>query len=336
MQRWTVALERRGPRNFEPSDMGEFDFIREKLLPLTLGDRAALELADDAALLTVSADMVLASDMLVEDVHFLTSDGPIVAAQRAFGSNLSDLAAMGAKPRGFLCSISWPDHYDTKARSSFVDGLAAMAAEEDLPLLGGDMTRGAGGLVVSLTMIGEQAGHVLRRTGARPGDQLFVSGMIGDAVLGLAMAKGELDRQDYLLSRYQKPQSRISLGQALLPLASACIDVSDGLIADAGHLARASQVALEIETAMIPWSAPVLHWLESEGRAGLESLIAGGDDYELLFTAPVENASRILDLKRELGIEVTWIGSVLEGEGVSAMAEDGSPLDLDITGFTHF
>ncbi|MBR9826328.1 MAG: thiamine-phosphate kinase [Alphaproteobacteria bacterium] len=315
---------------------GEFAFIRDHLLPLTRGDRAALELSDDAACLELSGNSLLASDMLVEGVHFLRSDGPAVAAQRAFGSNLSDLAAMGAIPRGFLCTVCWPTRYSTADREAFVDALGVVAAAENLALLGGDMTRADAPLTISLTMIGETTSDPLRRNGAKPGDQLFVSGTIGDAVLGLSIAKGELDKQDFLLERYQRPQARIELGQTLLNKATACIDISDGLAADAQHLARESGVGLEIEGALIPWSAPVLHWLENEGRAGVETLITGGDDYELLFTAPVEHAASILALKRTLGVDVTWIGQVVEGEGVRIQDEMGVPLDIETSGFTHF
>lgn len=315
---------------------GEFDFIRDQLKPLTLGEPAALDLSDDAALLALKADAVLASDMLVEGVHFLQSDGPEIAAQRAFGSNLSDLAAMGAKPRGFLLSIAWPSHYAEGQRKAFIDALAILVKTEKLPLLGGDTTRSKGPLTISITMIGEAGGHVLKRSGAAPGDQLFVSGSIGDAVLGLSMAKGELDTQPYLLERYQKPAARIDLGQALQGLASACIDISDGLVADAGHIASASGISLEIETALLPWSAPVLHWLESEGLAGVEALITGGDDYELLFTAPAEKMADILALKRELGVDITWIGRVEAGQGVRVLDESGAVIPFEQAGFTHF
>lgn len=315
---------------------GEFEFIRERLRPLTRGDAAALDLQDDAALLTETGPIVLASDMLVEDRHFLRSDGPAVAARRAFGSNLSDLAAMGATPRGYLLSVAWPSHYGETERGAFVDALAACSDAAALPLLGGDTTTGAPVLVVSMTMIGRAPPQALTRSGARTGDDVWVSGSIGDAVLGLSIARGELDKQDFLLSRYQCPEARIVLGQRLAGLATSCVDISDGLVAEAGHLAEASGRAIEIETTLIPWSAPVLHWLESEGQAGVETLITGGDDYELLFTAPPGRASEILALKSELGEDLTWIGRVGEGQGVSVLDEAGQPMDLDSGGFTHF
>jgi len=315
---------------------GEFDFIREHLLPLTRGDAAALELSDDAAVLEGLAAPVLASDMLVEGRHFLTSDGPAVAATRALGSNLSDLAAMGAVPRGFLCSIAWPDHYAPEDRVTFVEAMARAAATYRLPLLGGDTTSGSSDLVVSLTVIGDGSGGVLHRKGAQVGDDVWVSGTIGDAVLGLSIAKGELDTHALLLERYQNPRPRLELGQALHGLASACIDISDGLVADAGHIADAAGVGIEIETALMPWSAPVLHWLENEGQAGVETLIAGGDDYELLFTAPHEKASQVLALSREIGVELTWIGRVTEGAGVRVLDDAGEPIAMERGGFTHF
>lgn len=316
---------------------GEFDFIRERLRPLTRGHPAALDLSDDAALLAPRAghSLVLASDMLIENVHFLSSDAPEVMAARAFGANLSDLAAMGADPEGYLLAIGWPLAWSGAQRDAFVAGLSEAAG--DIPLIGGDTTSANAPLSVSITMLGFVAqGAALTRSGARPGHDVWVSGTIGDAGLGLEIARGSLDKQDHLLNRYQYPKARIELGQALRGIASACIDVSDGLVADAGHIAHASGVAIEMEAAMVPLSTPVLHWLESEGDDGLRRVMTSGDDYELLFTAPHDRAGEVLALSGQHGCEISWIGRVGEGEGVSVIAAEGDAMSFQSGGFTHF
>lgn len=318
---------------------GEFDYIRDKLKPLTGGDAAALGLADDAAILNPPPgyELVVASDMLVAGTHFLDSDAMGVVAARALGSNLSDLAAMGATPRGYLASIAWPESLTEADRNAFANALEPLQAAAGLSLLGGDTTRTNGPLTLSLTLLGlVPEGRALRRDGSAPGDDVWVSGTIGDAALGLEMARGALDGQDFLRSRYDAPQARLALGEALRGLASACIDVSDGLIADAGHVCRASGVGMTIESAMVPLSDPVLLWLEKEGEAGLLRLLSAGDDYELLFTAPHDKAPDILALQDELGLQLSWIGNVSEGDAVDLRDADGGMLVIEQTGFTHF
>jgi thiamine-monophosphate kinase len=318
---------------------GEFDFIHEKLVPLTGGHPGALGLGDDAALVTPEAghELVIASDMLVSGVHFLESDTLDVAAYRALASNLSDLAAMGAEPLGYLSSISWPHDHDEHARDQFIAGLAQAQSDLEIRLLGGDTTSTSGELTISITAIGQvPLGAALRRNNAQLGDGVWVSGTIGDAALGLDIARGVLDHQARLLKRYQAPQPQLALGIGLRGLASACIDISDGLMADAGHLARQSKVGLELQAAMMPWSDPVLLWLEKGGEAGLVRLLTAGDDYELLFTAPNEASGEIYALAEDIGITVSWIGTVTEGDAVRLASEDGEFIGIDSPGFTHF
>lgn len=318
---------------------GEFDYIREHLRPLTQDDPAALALSDDAAVLTPKPgrQQVLASDMLVEGRHFLSSDSPAVVAARCLRSNLSDLAAMGASARGYLCSVAWPDDRMQADREAFAAALAREGDTFDLPLLGGDTTAGSSQWVISLTLIGEiPDGQVLRRSGASAGDDVWVSGTIGDAALGLEIAAGRLDPQDALRRRYEFPEPRLALGEGLRGIASACIDVSDGLVADLGQLAKASEVGIEIEAAMVPLSDPVLLWLEKEGTAGLMRLLSAGDDYELVFTAPHANAADVLALQDTLGVQISWTGQVQDGQGIRVRDEDGVPLLFETPGFTHF
>lgn len=321
------------------SGSNEFDFIETFLKPMTLGHPAALGLLDDAALLTPQPghEIVLASDMLVEGRHFPIGASADVVAARALHSNLSDLAAMGALPLAFMSSVAFPESWGASRREALAKAFAALSQPLELPLIGGDTTSGGEQLVISLTLIGEvPSGQGLVRSGAREGDDVWVSGTIGDAGLGLKMALNTLDKQADLLARYEHPEARLELGLALRGLASACIDISDGLIADAAHLAKASGVGLEIESAMIPLSDPALLWLENEGQAGLIKLASAGDDYELLFTAPSSRSGGILALQEETGLALNWIGRVISGEGCQLLDDAGVAIDVPEGGFTHF
>lgn len=318
---------------------GEFDFIRTRLGPLTRGHRAALGLADDAALLDPppGCEMVLASDMLVAGVHFLDTDPPEVAARRCLGANLSDLAAMGAEPVAYLTSIAWPRTVDDGWRDRFVAGLGDMQDRFGLVLIGGDTTATPGPFTLSMMLVGSvPRGGALLRSGARPGDDVWVSGTIGDAVLGLDIAAGRLGGPDTLRTRYDNPEPRLALGEGLRGLASAAIDVSDGLVADAAHIAETSAVALRLEADAVPLSDATRAWLETAGDDGLERLLTGGDDYELVFTAPVERRSAIEALGMELRLPLTRIGRVERGEGVGLVDGDGRDITPARRGFTHF
>jgi thiamine-monophosphate kinase len=318
---------------------GEFDFIRTRLAPLARGHAAALDLSDDAALLTPTpgCQIVVASDMLVAGVHFLDTDLPQIAAERAVRSNLSDLAAMGAEPLGYLSSIAWPTGLADAWRDDFVAGLASAQDAFGLSLLGGDTTAGPGPLTISLTMIGQlPAGSALLRRGAQPGDDVWVSGTIGDAMLGLEVARGELAADPFLLERYCRPSPRLGLGIGLRTLASACLDVSDGLIADAGHIATVSGVRLELQAARIPLSPQARRWLATGPRDGLVRLASGGDDYELLFCAPAARRGEITALGERLGLALSRIGDVGAGQGVALIDQHGRALETGAGGFTHF
>ncbi|WP_417493506.1 thiamine-phosphate kinase [Maricaulis sp.] len=318
---------------------GEFDFIRTRLAPLTRGHPAALDLTDDAAVLTPApgCQLVVASDMLVAGVHFLDSDPPEAVAERCVRSNLSDLAAMGAEPLGYLSSIAWPRTVSQAWREGFVDGLASAQGAFSLSLLGGDTTAGPGPLTISLTMLGQvPAGAALLRRGARPGEDVWVSGSIGDARLGLEVARGALPADPYLLERYYRPSPRLALGQALRGVATACLDVSDGLMADAGHIAQLNGVRLELQAACVPVSAPARTWLADRGQAGLVNLVCGGDDYELLFCAAPAQREALTALAARLGVPLTRIGEVAEGQGAVLRDERGALIDTGTGGFTHF
>jgi thiamine-monophosphate kinase len=318
---------------------GEFDLVRTRLVPLTRNHKAALGLNDDAAVLDPPAgcELVLACDTLVAGVHFLQTDPPEVAAMRAMRSNLSDLAAMGADPLGYLSAIAWPRDIAETWQDRF---LAAWARDQErfgCVLLGGDTTSTPGPLTVTMTLIGTVPdGRAVTRAGARAGEDVWVSGSIGDAALGLAAVQDEAGAPAALRHRYECPEPRLALGRALRGLASAAIDVSDGLVADARHLAGASGIAMEIDAEAVPLSADAGTWLESAGERGLVRLLTAGDDYELLFTAPAECRGEIDALAGRAGVPLTRIGHAGEGEGVRLRDRSGRPVEAGAGGFTHF
>ena len=224
-------------------------------------------------------ELVLAADAMVAGVHFLADDPPETIGRKLLRVNLSDLAAMGADPLAYLMTVALPRGTPDAWLAGFVAGLAADQAEFGLQVLGGDTVSTAGPVSLSLTILGTVApGQALRRGGARPGDELWVSGTIGDGALGLRAARGEIE-DAYLVDRYRLPQPRLALGRALRGVASACIDVSDGLVQDGGHLCRASGCGAVLEAALVPLSPSARH-------APLRQLLTGGDDYELLFAIP--------------------------------------------------
>ena len=321
------------------SGRGEFDFIRTRLVPLTRQHAGARGLADDAAVLDCppDQDLVLACDTLVEGVHFLTDDTPQTVAARALGSNLSDLAAMAAEPVGYLSALSWPERCTPAWQDAFAEALGDLQDRHGLVLLGGDTTRTPGPLTISLTLVGRvPKGTALSRAGAQPGEDVWVSGTIGDAGLGLAWEQGDAAAPAACSERYTMPEPRLGLGQGLRGLATALVDVSDGLVADAGHIAQASGVGLALDLAALPLSAPVEAWLSGQPADALIRLATSGDDYELLFTAPAEVAPRLLALSELCGVRLTRIGQVTDGQGVVCRGTDGEPVSIARGGFTHF
>lgn len=305
-----------------PDDLpAEFSFIARHFRPLA--GVGGLDLQDDAALLTPTpgCELVLAADAIVEGVHFLPHDPPGDIARKLLRVNLSDLAAMGADPRGYLMTVAVPPGRDDAFFAAFSAGLAADQARYGIALLGGDTTGTAGPLALSLTVVGEVPhGQAVRRRGAVPGDRVFVTGTIGDGALGLRALRGELpDPDGFLADRYRRPQPRLRF--PLRGLATSAIDVSDGLLQDAGHLVRASGVTLVIERDRVPLSAAA----RAAGPAWLETCLTGGDDYELLFTAPAGADG------------ATCIGRVEAGPARVLLLDGvGAPVAVDRRGFSHF
>jgi thiamine-monophosphate kinase len=291
-------------------------------------DPAARGLMDDAAVLAIGGEqLVLTHDMIAEGVHYLPGDPPADVAWKLVAVNLSDLAAKGARPLGVLLGFTLGDAEWDRA---FAQGLGTALAAFGLSLLGGD-TISAPTRVLGLTAIGRAAGPVPSRTGARPGDQLWVSGTIGDAGAGLKALRGELARSDALIERYRNPRPRLEAGQQLAAVVSAMMDVSDGLLIDAHRLAAASACGIDLALDAVPLSDA---YLAACGTARLEAATAG-DDYELLFTASPDAAPRLLALADQLGLPLTRIGACVAGAGLR-LSDRGAPVPLPPSlGFEH-
>jgi thiamine-monophosphate kinase len=294
--------------------MGAEERLIESLRALAASP-AARGLLDDAAVLEIGgARLVLTHDMLVESMHFLPSDPPEDVAWKLVAVNLSDLAAKGARPVGVLMGYMLGEEAWDRA---FVAGLGDALAAFEVALLGGDTVSAPAGSAraLGLTALGEAAGVVPSRGGARAGDHLWVSGTIGDAGAGLRILKGELCGADSLIERYRRPRPRLEAGQALAPLVSAMMDVSDGLLIDAGRIAAASGVGITLDLALVPLSSDLVAG-RGRGREARLAAATAGDDYELLFTAPAQVAAELPALSARLGLPLSRIGAVEAGAGL--------------------
>jgi thiamine-monophosphate kinase len=321
--------------------LGEFGRIREFFAPLAgLG---ALGLTDDAALLECSPGyrLVITVDQLVEGVHFLADDPPELVAKKLMRRNLSDLAAMGATPRHYLVTSALPAARDDAWVRRFAAGLAEDQHRYGLALLGGDSTSTPGPTALTLTAIGHvAAGREIRRSGAQPGDKVWVSGTIGDAYLGLQLLRGSYPalaaaHRAALIERFRLPDPRTALGPDLAGIAHAMIDVSDGLIADLGHICETSGVAATVELGRVPLS-PAAEAAVAADEKSRAALATAGDDYELLFAAPPEADDEINSLAQGLGLRITEIGRIEAGEGVRLVDAAGVDVPLAAAGWRHF
>jgi len=312
------------------------DRIRERTAQAR--DDVRLGIGDDAALLAVPAgqELAVAIDTLVEGVHFPVGTAPADIGWKALAVNLSDLAAMGATPAWALLALTLP-RPDAAFVDGLADGFAQLARQHRLALVGGDTTRGP--LTLSVAMHGfVPPGQALTRVGARVGDAVLVTGTLGDAAAGLRCLQAQMDVQTSmhaaLVERLNRPTPRLAAGLALRGRASACLDVSDGLLADLGHLCEASGVGAEIDAALLPRSSALLGLFDE--AAARDFALAGGDDYELCFTVPAARVAEVqADLAR-LGCGATRIGRIVAGEGVRVRDADGSWLEQGRQGWDHF
>ncbi|MBC8338791.1 MAG: thiamine-phosphate kinase [Rhodospirillales bacterium] len=325
----------------------EFEMIARFFAPLAKGEAGALGLGDDAAVLSPppNRELVVTADSLTSGVHFPIDENPRDVATRLIGVNLSDLAAMGADPWVYTLALALPEDWEPDWMEAFSDELNTLQERFGLHLVGGDTTATPGPMMLTLTALGTVAkGEALRRGGAESGDRIFVSGTIGDAALGLMVLKQGIEgleekHADVLLSRFHRPSPRVVLGRRLNGLATAAVDVSDGLIADMGHLARESGLAAELLSARIPLSDAAKAAISLDSGL-MDMVLAGGDDYELLFTAPQEAAAGIASLAAELDLTLSEIGSISDGKGkpgeVRVLDENGQALAMSKKGYRHF
>jgi thiamine-monophosphate kinase len=333
---------------------GEFTLISELFAPLAQ-TAAAMGLRDDAAYLTPRPgyEVVLKTDTVIAGVHFRADDPADLVARKALRVSLSDLAAKGAQPLGVLQALTLAPDTDDAYLEAYARGLAEDLKRFDVALLGGDTTAhlksGKGPLTITVTAVGEvPAGTALLRTGARAGDLLCVSGTIGDAAIGLRAADGKLSPlaatyRDHVLGRYLLPEPRLALGRALRGIATACLDISDGLVADVGHICESSGVSAEILWPAVPRSRAADRWLMDDPSLR-DIILGGGDDYELAFTVPPDRRQALPDIAAATGTMVTPIGRIgrphaegseTDAKNVKVLGDFGQEIEVPVAGFTH-
>lgn len=327
---------------------GEFELIARYFAPLARGFPGAFGLLDDAAVITPlpGHDLVAKTDAIVAGVHFLDDDPSDLIARKALRVNLSDLAAKGAVPRAYMLAIALPKTFTEEWIATFARGLGQDQKQYGVHLIGGDTDSTPGPATISITAFGEVAkGCMIRRGGASSGDTVFVTGTIGDAALGLEVLRGKLnhphgDAAAFLVDRYRLPQPRALLGPRLVGLASAALDVSDGLLADLRHLCEVSNLAAVIEASRVPLS-PAARGVLAKDSARLTTILTGGDDYEILFTAPSAKLDELTDLAQTLSVPITPIGRMeARSDGndgrITVLGQGGETLAFDRGGWTHF
>jgi thiamine-monophosphate kinase len=310
----------------------EFELIRRYFV------RGASVIGDDCALVAAPTGLALAvtTDMLAEGTHFLTGTDPRRLGHKALAVNLSDLAAMGADPRWFLLALALPEA-DEPWLEAFAAGMFALADAQRIELVGGDTTRGP--RTISITAIGTlPPGYALRRDAAVAGEDLWLSGATGEAALGLAHLRGRVTLAAapaaQCVARLEMPEPRVALGRRLRGIAAAAIDVSDGLVADVGHIAEQSKVGVEIDYEALPRTAALAG--AGDARLADECLLGGGDDYELAFTASAAKRREVAGAGRAAGVAVTRIGRIVPGPAGVRVLVGGEPVEPARSGFDHF
>jgi thiamine-monophosphate kinase len=324
--------------------VGEFDLIARHFTRAPHGAWPSQGVGDDCALIDLPGlRLAVSCDMLIAGRHFFPDDEPESIGHKALAVNLSDLAAAGAAPRACFLALGLPEAEEAWL-ARLAAGLHALADAHGCPLLGGDTTRtphfaqGAGPLTLSLTVLGElPPGVGLTRAGARPGDELWVSGELGDAALALAARTGAValpaDALAAVRARLERPQPRVALGRALLGLATSAIDVSDGVAADLGHVLARSGVGASLHWPAVPRSASLRAQPEPLQR---ECALAGGDDYELLFTAPPRQRDAVVAAARSAGVAVSCLGTIRAEPGLEILDDAGARIELARRGYDHF
>ena len=326
-----------------PDDISAEDRLIARFFGPIATDPGALGLSDDAAFIKPPAgcDLVLKTDAIVGGVHFLPEDAAQAVASKALRVNLSDLAAKGARPLGFLLSLAIPTDIKEDWLAGFAEGLRGDAVLFGCPLFGGDTDRTPGPVTASIAMFGSvPEGTMVRRAGAKAGDRVFVTGTIGDAALGVALRGGKAwkltdAQRQHLMSRYLLPQPRNVLAEAIRNHASAAMDISDGLVGDFRKLCRASGVAADINVASVPVSDAAKTVIAGDA-AMLELVLTGGDDYEIVCTVPNKKAESFRAAAKAAGVPVTELGEIKTGEGARFIDAAGKPLVFKRASFSHF
>ena len=320
---------------------GEFELIERYFAPLSA--EGSFNLIDDAALLEIAPGrkLVLTQDAIAENIHFLPDDPPHLVAAKALRVNLSDLVAKGAVPKGFSLALGLHPDWTEDWVANFAEGLRLDCAKHDLSLTGGDTFTSPGGTVISITAFGEIGpGQYASRLEAKPGEHLYVTGTIGDAAIGLRVRREEpeytrLSKAGDLLSAYLAPDPPVAFAPVIAEFASASLDISDGFAGDLTKLARASGVNVEVDAGAIPFSPQVREALEIKGA--LEIALTGGDDFQILFTVPAQQAGEMEERAQAVGVKVTRLSDVVAGSGeVAIIGLDGKPLRFDTLSWRHF
>jgi len=319
-----------------PRSLNEFELISRYFAPLS--GREGLGLLDDAACLKppVGQDLIMTKDMIAADVHFLRDDDPFDIAWKLLAVNVSDLSAKGAKPWVYLLGFGLSGQEDDQWLSRFAQGLKEAQQAFGIHLAGGDTIATAQSLCLSVTAVGLVAeGQMLARSGAEVGDAIYVSGVLGEAALGLRQAKAELpkDLQDFTKA-YFRPEPRVALGQALVPVAHSCADISDGLIADLGHICKASQKGAVVYLDQLPIVQNLPPFNLSERDLRILSA-THGDDYELVFTLPKAREDVLFTLSKDLGLKLTRVGEIIEGCDVKLVDSQGHDVPIETAGYRH-
>ncbi len=324
------------------SELGEFGLIDRIAANVGAAANVITGIGDDAAVTAITPGMQLltSTDMLLEDVHFRRSwHDPYRLGRKSLAVSISDIAAMGAIPRWALLSLAIPADLPLGFIDDFTRGFLAMATEYGINLIGGDTCSSRSGLILSVTIMGEQLPDlVLRRSGAQPGDDIWVTGMLGDAALALKTVESGVEGNNYLLSRLLDPTPRVSIGLALAEsgLVNSMIDISDGILADFGHIAEQSGLGGRICLNDLPLSAAFITHAEKISGSPFDLALTGGEDYELCFTASLVDRDKIVECVKKCGVEATPVGIVTSLPEVTVVSADGTPCSLQVKGFNHF
>jgi thiamine-monophosphate kinase len=323
------------------AQLGEFGLIERIRRRNPTGSGLRLGIGDDCAALEIPAGRLLltSTDLLIEEIHFRRDwTDPFRLGRKAVSVNVSDIAAMGGEPHFLYLGLGLPSDLPLAEIDALLDGFMQAAAENNAVLAGGDTCRSPGPLLISVTVEGSvPPGELVQRRGARPGDLLYVSGTLGDSALALQLLRAGAEVEEGLARRHHDPQARTSVGRRLAKaeLATAMLDLSDGLLADLGHLLAASQVGAQLEQKAIPLSDAARLLLAKEPR-WQQCALAGGEDYELLFTADPRSRDQIASLAAELAVPLTVIGQITAGDGLAIIDGRGNRVHPEISGFDHF